>query len=542
MNVIQSFLDRLISDRLKQDMVSHTRSRIIAGFTILLALIVEINSIRGFMEQDYLTGVIVALVGPLLLLSLVMLKKTSSYLLPGNYVLFMYWGLLTYVVASTSGIANLIISAFVPFIFTAFLLTGLGTGLVWGAVSVATITVLKIMALNGYPFNTPAAEQMYFINAFANFATAIILGAIFAYTSASNLKRSVTLQKQAEKTAGEQKELLEEANLVMDAVSQGDLSRRITVELEGNLGKLKNSINNALSMLSETIAKVGQATTHIMTGTRQLAEAAQTLANGTTQQAASIEEISSSMNEIGSMAKHNNESASQARTMSEENAREAERGNGQMDAMLQAMHEISETSSNVTNVIKAIDEIAFQTNLLALNAAVEAARAGKYGKGFAVVAEEVRRLAARSSEAAKNTTELIETSVSEISNGVVNADQTAAILRSFVESIEKVNDLVAEISAASQEQANAVNEINLSMNQVNEVNQQNASISEETASSAQELTAQARFLQELMNNFVIGTDQAKTDLRESRVNTDFFQQAGEDSDGFALEYQSSFSN
>jgi methyl-accepting chemotaxis protein len=359
------------------------------------------------------------------------------------------------------------------------------------------------MELNGYPFDAVGANQTHYINALVNFFNAIMLGAIFAYSGSSNLKQSKDLQENAEKVAEEQKQLLDEANTVMNAVSHGDLSKRITVNLNGNLSQLKNSINEALKMLSDTIANVINSTAQILSGTNQLANAAQALANGTTQQAANIEEISSSMNEIGSMAKTNNDNASHARNLAESNTNEITKGNEQMEEMLVSMSQINDTSSDVSKVIKVIDEIAFQTNLLALNAAVEAARAGKYGKGFAVVADEVRNLAARSAEAANDTTELIKTSISEVEKGVKNADETASILKSFIQSIEKVNDLVGEISAASQDQVTAVDEINLSMNQVNDIIQQNASISEETASSAQELTSQAEFLQELMNSFVL---------------------------------------
>ncbi len=502
MNII-SLLDVFISEELKQDLISHSKARTIAGLTILLSAIILLNSLRGFIEANLLLGFIVAAVGLLFLVALVILRNSKSYFLAGNWVLFLYWLMLTYVLASTSGIASLITSAFLPFIFTAFLLTGLKTGFIWGVLSLATVTILKFMAMNGYEFDVVGANESYYINVFANFTHSVVLGAIFAYTSENNLNRSVELQRKAEKAAEEQGGLLAEANSVMDAVAQGDLTRRISINLDGNLGQLKTSVNRAVQMLSQTISKVITISTQVLTGVNQLTEAAQSLASGTTEQAASIEEISSSMNEIGSVARTNNENATQAQTLSTHTTNEIAKGNSQMEAMLKSMGEINTTSTDVSKVIKVIDEIAFQTNLLALNAAVEAARAGKYGKGFAVVAEEVRNLAARSSEAAKNTTELIETSIKEVENGVQNADHTAVILKEFVESIEKVNDLIGEISSASQEQANSVNEINISMNQVNQIIQQNSSISEETASSSQELASLAKTLQDMMSSFAI---------------------------------------
>ena len=212
------------------------------------------------------------------------------------------------------------------------------------------------------------------------------------------------------------------------------------------------------------------------------------------------------MNEIEAKAKSNSEFARQAEDLSENTNHAVKKGNAQMDAMLESMKKITETSTNVAKVIKVIDEIAFQTNLLALNAAVEAARAGKYEKGFAVVAEEVRNLAARSAEAAKDTTELIESSITEVENGVRNADQTAEILESFEESVVKVTDIVKEISMASQDQAGGSIEISNGLSQVNQVIQQNSSISEETASASQELASQADILMNLMGQFKLNSE------------------------------------
>ncbi|MBU3917064.1 hypothetical protein KKA14_16140 [bacterium] len=509
MNII-SKLDVFISDDLKKDPVTHSKARTIAGLTILLSFILLLNSFRGFLEDKVKIGFIIAIVSLLFLVALAILKNSKSYFLAGNYLLFLYLTAMTYVIGSTNGISSPIVSAFLPFIFTAFLLIGLRPGIIWGIIALIVVTVIKMMEMNGYEFAALGNNQSYYVNAFANVVNSIILGSIFAFTSENNLNKSVLLRKKAEKEAAEQSLLLTEANSVMNAVAKGDFTKRISMELEGGLGLLKSSVNEAMSMLNETISRVINTSTEILTGTNELTVAAQTLADGTSQQAASIEEVSSSMNEIGSTAKTNNENASQAQTLSAHSTNEIAKGNSQMEAMLKSMTEIKETSSNVSKVIKVIDEIAFQTNLLALNAAVEAARAGKYGKGFAVVADEVRNLAARSAKAAKSTTELIETSIREVEKGVHNAEQTAAILKGFVQSIEKVNDLIGEISSASQEQANSVNEINLSMNQVNQVIQQNSSISEETASSSQELSSLAGTLQALMNNFKIKVGAQRT--------------------------------
>ncbi len=290
-------------------------------------------------------------------------------------------------------------------------------------------------------------------------------------------------------------------NRILSNASQGDLTQQITDDYKGDLLDLKQNTNNSISILAQTIAQVGEVSNNVYDGSNELSKSSQALANGATQQAATLEQISSSMDEIEQRTKTNSENAERAQALTNESIRVVEKGNTQMESMLTSMNRISESSSEVSKVIKVIDEIAFQTNLLALNAAVEAARAGKFGKGFAVVAEEVRNLAERSASAAKNTTELIESSRDEVKNGVQNADNTAAVLNDIVAGINKSSELVNEISEASKEQAESVREINDGLTHVNNVVQQNSSISEQSASASQELSAQASQLRDFMNHF-----------------------------------------
>ncbi|MBU2515639.1 Cache 3/Cache 2 fusion domain-containing protein [bacterium] len=292
-----------------------------------------------------------------------------------------------------------------------------------------------------------------------------------------------------------------EVNNVMGSVAEGDLTCQVEANLKGELAMLKDRVNQSIEILNETIHQAKTANNQVNTGAKELSSSAQTLAEGTSKQAASLEEINSTLNEVDAQSKANNENATQARQLSEETTSIVERGDNQMNSMLTAMKEIEVTAGNISKIIKVIDEIAFQTNLLALNAAVEAARAGKYGKGFAVVAEEVRNLAARSAEAAKNTTTLIENSVKGVKNGVENADKTAKILSDIKASMTKLNDFVGEISVASKEQMIGIEEINKGLDQVNTVVQQNSSISEETASASDELSAQAGQMAEQMSKF-----------------------------------------
>jgi hypothetical protein len=270
------------------------------------------------------------------------------------------------------------------------------------------------------------------------------------------------------------------------------------IEIVTNIAAQKS-----LDQLSKNVRKTAS---NVASGSQELTNSAQTLSAGATEQAASIEEISSSLNEVGAQTKLNSENADQAKNLSAETKETVQKGNNQMEIMVESMKTISETSSAVSKVIKVIDEIAFQTNLLALNAAVEAARAGKYGKGFAVVAEEVRALAGRSAAAAKDTTELIEKSIKGVETGVRNADETANILAEVDTSMEKMNDLVSEIASSSLEQNSSIEEVNVGLSQVNTVVQQNASISEENASASEELKSQVNLLLQMTEGIQITED------------------------------------
>ncbi len=289
---------------------------------------------------------------------------------------------------------------------------------------------------------------------------------------------------------------------VMSDVAKGDLSKTIEGNYEGELKQLQTGIDDSLSMLGGIIDKVIDVIAEINNGSNELMKSANSLADGTSRQAANLEEISSSMNEVGSRAKSNNDNAESAQQLAEQSLNAVQKGSVQMESMNKAMTEIKNTSNEVTKVVKVIEEIAFQTNLLALNAAVEAARAGKYGKGFAVVAEEVRSLASRSSEAAKNTTQLIENSALEVDKGVSNAEQTSKALSEIVDLVEKVHDIIGEIASASKEQNTTTEQINQSLVEVNNVVQQNSAISEESSSAISELSNQSTTLQKLINNLV----------------------------------------
>ncbi len=250
-------------------------------------------------------------------------------------------------------------------------------------------------------------------------------------------------------------------------------------------------IKRILVRIAESLADGAD---QVAAASSQVSAASQSLAQGSAEQAAALEETSASVEEMSSMAKQNASSAGEANNISDTATSDAQRGSEAMGRMSQAIDEIKSSADETAKIVKTIDDIAFQTNLLALNAAVEAARAGEAGKGFAVVAEEVRNLAMRSAEAAKNTAELIQGSVKRADHGVNISKEVADALGAIVNGSEKVSSLIGEISSASTQQADGADQISGAVAQMDQVTQSNAANAEETASASEELNAQAEEL------------------------------------------------
>lgn len=287
----------------------------------------------------------------------------------------------------------------------------------------------------------------------------------------------------------------------MEKVANGDFTCRVALKTKNEIGQMAKTLDDMCRMLSDLLGNVNEAVVQVSAGSNEVSDASQALAQGATEQASSLEEITSSTTQIGSQTRTNAENATQANQLVADARETAEKGNLFMQEMVRAMNEIQSSSKEISKIIKVIDDIAFQTNLLALNAAVEAARAGRHGKGFAVVAEEVRNLAARSAKAARETAELIESTVKKVENGTDTADQTSLALNEIVTSVTKVSDLVGEIAAASNEQARAIAQISQGLGQIDSVTQRNTSSTEETATAAEELSSQAFELRNLLKQF-----------------------------------------
>ncbi len=285
----------------------------------------------------------------------------------------------------------------------------------------------------------------------------------------------------------------------VERIASGDLTMEVEIKSDADL--LGKKLYEMVEENNEVLNSIAAASEQVAEGSRQIADSSMALSQGATEQASSVEELTAALEEISSQTRFNAQNADSANELAVEVKEKALAGNKQMIEMLRAMEDINESSSNISKIIKVIDDIAFQTNILALNAAVEAARAGQHGKGFAVVAEEVRNLAARSADAAKETTDLIEGSIKKMDGGTRIAKETADALGNIVSGVEKVASLVDRIATASNEQATGISQINQGISQVSQVIQNNSATSEEGAAASEELTSQAILLKELVSKF-----------------------------------------
>jgi methyl-accepting chemotaxis protein len=286
-----------------------------------------------------------------------------------------------------------------------------------------------------------------------------------------------------------------------EGIARGDLNQHVEVKSKDELGDMAAAFQRMIANLNDILQQTNAVVEQVVPSVEQMRAISQSLASSAEEQSAAAEEVASSLEETDAQVKSNAESANVANQLVSQTSNVANAGQEKMKAMTKAMAAIAQSSQQISKIIKVIDEIAFQTNLLALNAAVEAARAGQHGRGFAVVAQEVRNLAGRSAKAARETAELIEDAGRRVEEGVGIADETATTLGDIVQNVLKVKDLVAEIAAASEDQARGVAQVNTAMVQVNQGAQAASQQSEELASTADELGHLAGVLREQTAQF-----------------------------------------
>ena len=292
-----------------------------------------------------------------------------------------------------------------------------------------------------------------------------------------------------------------EIDKTLNSIAEGNLDVSLENEYKGDFIGIKNSLVNIISSMNEVFREIGEATSQVKGGSEQIASTSQTISQGAADQASGIEELTASINEINEKVQKSTGHAKETNVIVENLGLQIKESNDKMESMLMAMDEMEVASKNIKEVIITIDNIAEQTNLLALNAAIEAARAGEAGKGFAVVAEEVRKLAEESSNAVKNTAELIEASIKSVEGGKYIADTTAQSLKEVVENTKNAIELVDNITRASEEQSVAIEQVNGGIDQIADVVQSNLAIAEESAAASEELSAQAETLESMISKF-----------------------------------------
>ncbi|MBK8751453.1 MAG: bacteriohemerythrin [Candidatus Competibacteraceae bacterium] len=302
-------------------------------------------------------------------------------------------------------------------------------------------------------------------------------------------------------------------------IAVGNLTQRIDpqyLQRGDEIGDLAKSLDQMAVQLKDTVGQVTQATSQVSSAAAEIAQGSSDLSQRTEEQASALEQTASSMEELTSTVKQSADNAGQANQLASAARTQAEQGGHVVDQAITAMSAINQSSRKIADIIGVIDEIAFQTNLLALNAAVEAARAGEQGRGFAVVAGEVRKLAQRSADAAKEIKGLITDSVTKVEDGGKLVEQSGQTLREIVTSVKKVSDIVAEIAAAAREQASGIEQVNKAILQMDQVTQQNAALVEQTAAASHAMGDQAQELQNLMGFFKLD-DTASTPTAHLRT-------------------------
>lgn len=306
----------------------------------------------------------------------------------------------------------------------------------------------------------------------------------------------------------------------LDAIAEADLTKPLPEAGKNEIGRLFSAMATMQQNLTNIVSRVREGSNEIHHGTREIASGNADLSSRTEQQAASIQETAASMEEMTATVKQNADNARQASTLAADASTTAERGGEVVAQVVQTMHGISTSSKKVADITSVIDSIAFQTNILALNASVEAARAGEQGRGFAVVAGEVRNLASRSADAAKEIKTLIDVSVTQIQQGSTLVEQAGTTMSDVVTAVRRVTDIMDEISAASQEQSDGIEQVSQAVGQMDQVTQQNAALVQEASAAAASLEEQANRLEQAVAVFkLLGMQAAAHQVLPSASST-----------------------
>ena len=309
--------------------------------------------------------------------------------------------------------------------------------------------------------------------------------------------------------------IIKDIEAVSAKLAAEDLTAEPAADYIGDYAPIKSALYGIINSTSDVIRQIGASSKLVSDGSSKRSDNSTTLSQAATEQAATVEELNASIVEISSNISANADSAGKAKVLADDCMKIVNEGNVKMTDMLHAMEEINETSSQIANIIKTIEDISFQTNILSLNASIEAARAGEAGKGFAVVAGEVGQLAGKTAEAAKNTTALIKTSLTAVENGTVMANETAKMLSKIVSETDDTAKVIDKIAAASQEQADSVKQILVGMDQISTSVQMTSGSSAECAASAEELSGQAKVLLDLVQRFKIADAASEKKIKKA---------------------------
>jgi methyl-accepting chemotaxis protein len=347
-----------------------------------------------------------------------------------------------------------------------------------------------------------AAEHARFTQAFTRLLNLDIALVVTALTESRRVKIEAMHVDDVRHERDAAFAFLDEADRVLTALARGDTTDRVAGRHQGRYQALADTINRSMTQLAATLGTVARATREVTAAVGQVHQTSGDLASGASNQASALEQVTASLAELASAAAINARDAVEARERSRALEQNTAEGRTRMQALAQTMRDVETSATQTARIVKTIDEIAFQTNLLALNAAVEAARAGDAGRGFAVVAEEVRALATRSAEAARQTANLIETSVHHVAQGVALNHEVGSDFDRIAAQLGDVSTLVDAIATSSHAQADGIQQISTGTDEVNRVTQQVAAGSEELAATAAELDAQATSLEEQVQQFV----------------------------------------